>query len=108
MVAYYPVFGALGVWLLMSEALVALDSDWEKRPLFFGMTIGLCWFAANLLFGAGGFPLSDQQTSTNDATDFGIVLLGMTFYLQPFWGLWLGRSLRQRLAATPTARAQES
>ena len=100
-VAYYPVLGAIGVWLLMASAIAIMDSDLPRAPLLFGAVVGGLWFVANVLFGAGGLPLPTTEGPTNDLTDSGTLLLETGFLLQPFWGLWLGRSL----LAPPPPRA---
>ncbi len=92
-VSYYPVLGAIGVWMLMAEAIAIMETDLPRPPLVFGVVIGGLWFFANVLFGAGGLPSTTIDGPTNEATDTGILLLETAFLLQPFWGLWLGRSL---------------
>lgn len=92
-VAYYPVLGAIGVWLVMAEGVALLESDLPRAPLVFGIITGSLWFLANVLFGAGGLPSATATGPVNDATDGGVLLLETAFLLQPFWGLWLGRSL---------------
>ncbi len=92
-VSYYPVLGAIGVWMLMAEAIAIMETDLPRPPLVFGVVIGGLWFFANVLFGAGGLPSTTIDSPTNEATDTGILLLETAFLLQPFWGLWLGRSL---------------
>ena len=92
-VAYYPVLGAIGVWLVMACSVALLETDLPKVPLAFGAVIGALWFLANVLFGAGGLPSPSVEGSINDATDSGILLLETAFLMQPFWGLWLGRAL---------------
>jgi hypothetical protein len=92
-VAYYPVLGAIGVWLLMAEGVALMETDLPRAPLAFGALIGGLWFFANVLFGAGGLPSPTVEGSINDLTDSGILLLETGFLLQPFWGLWLGRAL---------------
>jgi hypothetical protein len=92
-VAYYPVLGAVGVWLVMAEGVALLETDLPRAPLLFGAVTGALWFFANVLFGVGGLPPPTVTGPLNDATDGGILLLETAFLLQPFWGLWLGRSL---------------
>jgi len=92
-VAYYPVLGAIGVWLLMAGGIAIMETDLPRAPLIFGAVIGGLWFFANVLFGAGGLPTPTAEGPINDLTDSGILLLETAFLLQPFWGLWLGRSL---------------
>ncbi|HEV2011458.1 MAG TPA: hypothetical protein VGS17_10595 [Candidatus Limnocylindria bacterium] len=92
-VAYYPVLGGIGVWLLMAEGVALMETDLPRTPLVFGAVIGALWFFANVLFGAGGLPSPTAEGSINDLTDSGILVLETAFLLQPFWGLWLGRSL---------------
>ncbi len=100
-IAYYPVLGAIGVWLVMAEGVALLETDLPRAPLVFGAVIGALWFLANVLFGAGGLPSPTVADSMNDATDGGILLLETAFLLQPFWGLWFGR----RLLAPPARGA---
>ena len=97
-IAYYPVLGAIGVWLLMAGVIASMESDLPRAPLIFGAVVGGLWFIANVLFGAGGLPMPTTEGPINDATDTGTLLLETGFLLQPFWGLWLGRSL---LAPSP-------
>lgn len=100
--AYIPVLGGIGVWLVMSHGMELLGSSWAPRPrgpLFLGIGIGLAWFLANVLFGAGGLPPVSGGLATNDLTDSGVTLFELGILLQPIWGLWLGRVLRQ--SATP-------
>lgn len=92
-VAYYPVLGAIGVWLVMAEGVALLETDLPRGPLIFGAVTGGFWFLANVLFGSGGLPDPVATQSVNDATDGGILLLETAFLLQPFWGLWLARAL---------------
>ncbi|MHB8630680.1 MAG: hypothetical protein ACYC9W_01985 [Candidatus Limnocylindria bacterium] len=92
-IAYYPVLGAIGVWLLMGGGIAIMETDLPRAPLIFGAVIGGLWFFANVLFGAGGLPSPTVDGPVNDLTDSGILLLETAFLLQPFWGLWLGRSL---------------
>jgi hypothetical protein len=92
-VAYYPVLGGIGVWLVMAGGVAIMESGLPRAPLIFGAVIGALWFLANVLFGAGGLPSPTVEGPTNDLTDSGILLLETAFLLQPFWGLWLGRSL---------------
>ena len=97
-VAYIPVLGGIGIWLVMSHGMEAVESAWAPRPrgpLFFGIGIGLAWFLANVLFGAGGLPLATGEASPNDLTDSGATLFEFGILLQPIWGLWLGRVLRR-------------
>ncbi len=97
-IAYIPVLGGIGIWLVMSHGMEALGSGWAPRPrgpLFFGIGIGLAWFLANVLFGAGGLPPASGAASANDLTDTGATLFELGILLQPIWGLWLGRTLRQ-------------
>ena len=104
-VAYYPVLGGIGVWLLMAEGIALMETDLPRAPLVFGAVIGALWFFANVLFGAGGLPSPTAEGPINDLTDSGILLLETAFLLQPFWGLWLGRSLLAPPATrTPAAR----
>jgi hypothetical protein len=91
--AYYPVLGAIGVWLVMAEGVALMESTLPRAPLVFGTVIGALWFFANVLFGAGGLPSPKVEGSINDLTDSGILLLDSALLLQPFWGLWLGRAL---------------
>lgn len=98
-VAYYPVLGGIGVWLLMAEGIALMETDLPRTPLVYGAVIGALWFFANVLFGAGGLPSPTAEGSINDLTDSGILVLETAFLLQPFWGLWLGRAL---LAPPPT------
>jgi hypothetical protein len=100
-VAYYPVLGAIGVWLLMAEGVALMETDLPRAPLAFGAIIGGLWFFANVLFGAGGLPPPKLEGPINDLTDSGILLLETAFLLQPFWGIWLGRAL---LAPPPAAK----
>lgn len=100
-VAYYPVLGGIGVWLLMAEGIAIMETELPRAPLIFGAAVGGLWFLANVLFGAGGLPSPTIEGPTNDLTDSGRLLLETAFLLQPFWGLWLGRSL---LAPPPAAR----
>jgi len=93
-IAYYPVLGAVGVWLLMAEGVALMETPLPRAPLVFGAVIGGLWFIANVLFGAGGLPDPTAEGATNELTDSGILLLEVAFLLQPFWGLWLGRALR--------------
>ena len=99
-VAYYPVLGGIGVWLLMAGGIAIMETDLPRAPIAFGAVIGGLWFFANVLFGAGGLPSPTIEGPINDLTDSGFLLLETAFLLQPFWGLWLGRSL----LAPPTAR----
>jgi hypothetical protein len=92
-VAYYPVLGAIGVWLLMAGGVAIMETELPRAPLIFGAVIGGLWFFANVLFGAGGLPSPTATGPTNDLTDSGVLLLETAFLLQPFWGLWLGRAL---------------
>jgi hypothetical protein len=92
-IAYYPVLGAMGVWLVMAEGIALLETELPRGPLVFGAIIGGLWFFANVLFGAGGLPSPTFEGPLNDLTDSGLLLLETAFLLQPFWGLWLGRSL---------------
>jgi len=92
-IAYYPVLGAVGVWLLMAEGLAVMETDLPRGPLIFGAVVGGLWFLANVFFGAGGLPSPTADASTNDLTDYGSLLFDTAFLLQPFWGLWLGRAL---------------
>ena len=91
--AYYPVLGGIGVWLLMAGGIALMETDLPRAPLVFGAVIGGLWFFANVLFGAGGLPSPTIEAPVNDLTDGGSQLLLTAFLLQPFWGLWLGRSL---------------
>jgi len=91
-IAYYPVLGAVGVWLLMAEGLAVMETDLPRGPLVYGAVVGGLWFLANVFFGAGGLP-SPNTDATNDLTAYGSLLLDTAFLLQPFWGLWLGRAL---------------
>jgi hypothetical protein len=95
-VAYYPVLGAIGVWLIMAEVVALLESDLPRSPLVYGAISGALWFFANVLFGVGGLPSPSAVAaagSLNEATDGGILLLETALLMQPFWGLWLGRAL---------------
>ena len=104
-VAYYPVLGGIGVWLLMAGGIALMETELPRAPLVFGAVIGSLWFFANVLFGAGGLPAPTTDGSINDITDSGILLLETGFLLQPFWGLWLGRSLLAPAATrTPAER----
>lgn len=104
-VAYYPVLGAIGVWLVMAEGVALMESTpLPRAPLVFGAIIGGLWFIANVLFGAGGLPLPTVEGSINDLTDSGILLLDSALLLQPFWGLWLGRALLLPPAPVPPVR----
>jgi len=104
-VAYYPVLGGIGVWLLMAGGIAIMETDLPRAPIAFGAVIGGLWFFANVLFGAGGLPSPTIEGPINDLTDSGLLLLETAFLLQPFWGLWLGRSLVTPPAArTPAAR----
>jgi hypothetical protein len=104
-VLYYPVLGAIGVWLLMAGGVALLETDLPRAPLVFGAVIGALWFFANVLFGAGGLPSPTAEGPINDLTDGGILLLEVAFLLQPFWGLWLGRALlRPPAAPVPAGR----
>jgi len=91
--AYYPVLGGIGVWLVMAGGVAIMESGLPRGPIIFGSIIGAFWFLANVLFGAGGLPSPTAEGPTNDLTDSGILLLETAFLLQPFWGLWLGRAL---------------
>ena len=104
-VAYYPVLGAIGVWLVMAGGIAIMESDLPRAPLIFGAVVGALWFLANVLFGAGGLPLPTTEGPINDLTDSGTLLLETGFLLQPFWGLWLARSLLAPPSPrTPAAR----
>jgi len=103
-VAYYPVLGGIGVWLLMACGIAIMETDLPRAPLAFGAIIGGLWFTANVLFGAGGLPSPTIEGPVNALTDSGILLLETAFLLQPFWGLWLGRSLLAPPAARTPAR----
>jgi hypothetical protein len=92
-IAYYPVLGAVGVWLLMAEGLAVMETDLPRGPLIYGAVVGGLWFLANVLFGAGGLPSPTAEGPTNELTDSGSLLFDTAFILQPFWGLWLGRAL---------------
>ena len=102
-VGYYPVLGALGVWLVMSGAIALIETDLDRGPLGFGIAIGALWFAANVLFGIGGVP-TDLEHVSNDLSEGGVALLELGLVLQAFWGLWLGRALRARGAPPPRGR----
>jgi hypothetical protein len=92
-VAYYPVQGAIGVWLLMAEGIAIMETDLPRAPLLFGAALGGLWFFANVLFAVGGLPPPQIEGPINDLTGSGVLLLLAAVVLQPFWGLWLGRSL---------------
>jgi hypothetical protein len=82
-----------------------METDLPRAPIAFGAVIGGLWFFANVLFGAGGLPSPTIEGPINDRTDSGLLLLETAFLLQPFWGLWLGRSLLAPPdARTPAAR----
>ena len=98
--AYLPVYGALGVWLVLGEALVLLETAFSRGPLIVGIAVGASWFAANLLFGAGGVPAPDQA-ATNDAADMGRLLLVVGEAALPLWGFWLARSFRRMSTLAP-------
>ena len=102
-IAYYPVLGAIGVWLVMAEGIALLETDLPRAPLVFGAVTGAFWFFANVLFGVGGLPAPGVAGTLNDATEGGSLLLVTAFMMQPFWGLWLGRRLLAP-PATGTAR----
>ncbi|HEY8731952.1 MAG TPA: hypothetical protein VIN69_08240 [Candidatus Limnocylindria bacterium] len=102
-IAYYPVLGAIGVWLLMAEGVAVMETDLPRGPLIFGAIIGGLWFFANVLFGAGGLPSTTTDGAVNDLTDTGILLLETAFLMQPFWGLWLGRALLAPPVTRPPA-----
>lgn len=102
-IAYYPVLGAIGVWLVIAEVVALLETDLPRGPLVYGAIGGASWFLANVLFGVGGLPSPSAVTSLNEATDGGSLLLETALLMQPFWGLWLGRSLLAPPAPT-TAR----
>lgn len=94
-IAYYPVLGAIGVWLIMAEGIALLETDLPRAPLVYGAIAGALWFVANVLFGVGGLPSPSAVAagSLNEATDGGSLLMETALLMQPFWGLWLGRSL---------------
>lgn len=92
-IAYYPVLGAIGVWLVIAEVVALLETDLPRGPLVYGAIAGAAWFLANVLFGVGGLPSPSAVTSLNEATDGGSLLLETALLMQPFWGLWLGRAL---------------
>lgn len=102
-IAYYPVLGAIGVWLIMAEGIALMETALPRGPLLFGAVIGALWFLANVLFGAGGLPSPTFDGPLNDLTDSGLLLLETAFLLQPFWGLWLGRSLLATREPVPPA-----
>lgn len=102
--AYIPVLGGIGIWLVMSHGMEALESTGAphpRGPLFFGIAIGFTWFLANVLFGAGGLPVATGEASANDLTDTGATLFELGILLQPIWGIWTGRVLRR--SGTPAA-----
>jgi len=104
-VAYYPVLGGIGVWMLMAGGIAVMETELRRAPLLFGAAVGGLWFVANVLFGVGGLPPARIEGPINDLTDGGVLLLEMGFLLQPFWGLWLARSFLAPPAATsPAAR----
>jgi hypothetical protein len=103
-IAYYPVLGGIGVWLVMAGGVAIMETALPRAPLVFGAVIGALWFLANVLFGAGGLPSPTAEGPTNDLTDSGILLLETAFLLQPFWGLWLGRALLAPPRPSSTAR----
>jgi hypothetical protein len=94
-VAYYPVLGAIGVWLVMAEGIALLETDLPRAPLVYGLIGGALWFFANVLFGVGGLPSPSAAAAgpLNDATDGGSLLMETALLMQPFWGIWLGRAL---------------
>jgi hypothetical protein len=102
--AYYPVLGGIGVWLVMAGGVAIMETGLPRAPIIFGAIIGAFWFFANVLFGAGGLPSPTAEGPTNDLTDSGILLLETAFLLQPFWGLWLGRALLAPPKPSSTAR----
>ena len=102
--AYYPVLGGIGVWLVMAGGVAIMETGLPRAPIIFGAVIGALWFLANVLFGAGGLPSPTAEGPTNDLTDSGILLLETAFLLQPFWGLWLGRALLAPPKPSATAR----
>jgi hypothetical protein len=102
-VAYYPVLGGIGVWLLMAGGIAIMETELPRAPLLFGAAIGALWFLANVLFGVGGLPPATIEGPINDLTDGGVLLLEMGFLLQPFWGLWLARSFLAPPPAKPPA-----
>ena len=104
-VAYYPVLGGIGVWLVVGSLVAVFDTDLPRGPLALGALIGAFWFAANVLFGVGGLPVPGAEGPLNDATDTALLLLETAFLLQPFWGLWLGRALLARAGGGPAVRA---
>lgn len=105
-VAYYPVLGAIGVWLVIAEVVAVMETDLPRAPLVYGAIGGALWFFANVLFGIGGLPSSSAAAagSLNDATDGGSLLLETALLMQPFWGLWLGRALLAPPVPTATRR----
>jgi len=103
-IAYYPVLGGIGVWLVMAGGVAIMETALPRAPIIFGAVIGGLWFLANVLFGAGGLPSPTVDGPTNDLTDSGILLLETAFLLQPFWGLWLGRALLAPPKAPAPAR----
>jgi len=60
-VAYYPVLGGIGVWLLMAGGIAIMETDLPRAPIAFGAVIGGLWFFANVLFGAGGLPSAHDR-----------------------------------------------
>jgi hypothetical protein len=104
-VAYYPVLGGIGVWMLMAGGIAIMETELPRAPLIFGAAVGGLWFFANVLFGVGGLPPVKIEGPINDLTDGGVLLLEMGILLQPFWGLWLARSfLAPPAATTPATR----
>jgi hypothetical protein len=77
----------------MAEGIAIMETDLPRAPLLFGAALGGLWFFANVLFAVGGLPPPQIEGPINDLTGSGVLLLLAAVVLQPFWGLWLGRSL---------------
>lgn len=102
-------FGAIGVWMIISNHLARTDGTLPSRLAWLGVIAGVGLVLAAVVLGLQGFRTSDPTAlpGSDALTGVGLALSVIAHLASLTWAIWLGRALRdaERLVSPAAATA---
>ena len=91
-------FGLIGLWLILVNRLAHPSPIASRRLAWLGIAIGALWVVGNIASWIGGMPPNGVDATAafsqmNPISLLGYTLILLAYLLEPFWALWLRRTL---------------
>ncbi len=103
-------FGAIGVWMIISNHLGRVDGTLSSGLAWLGVAAGIGLVLAAVVLGLQGFKTSDPAAlpHADPLTAAGLVVSVLAHFASLTWAIWLGRALSGIGRATARAAMAEA